>query len=345
MLCNVPKKWYQGWTEDVKIRWNASSGGVATAIAEKVIGEGGKVFACIFWQGRFVFEMASKKEELKWFQGSKYVKSDPMGLYQKILEQIQNEKNKNVLVIGLPCQIAGVKRVIAEKYQKKLLTIDLICHGTPAPAMLENFLRQYSIRMEDVKDIRFRGKGNKKPDYLAGAEEIKIVPAGVGDCYTRLFMEGVTYTENCYKCPYAKRERVSDVTVGDSWGSQLKSEAGNGISLILCNTEQGIKMVERAGLTLREVDIENAIAHNGQLNKPVEYSKKRDLFMAAIKKGMPFNRAVARCFPKIYIKYALKRIYIKMPFDPFHKNPKLGGENHLVRHPNMGISFQIQIWK
>lgn len=38
------------------------------------------------------------------------------------------------------------------------------------------------------------------------------------DKYTLAFLNSINYTENCYNCQYAKIERVSDLTIGDSWG-------------------------------------------------------------------------------------------------------------------------------
>ena len=34
----------------------------------------------------------------------------------------------------------------------------------------------------------------------------------------------IDYTENCYSCRYASQSRVSDISLGDSWGSELSEE-------------------------------------------------------------------------------------------------------------------------
>lgn len=48
-----------------------------------------------------------------------------------------------------------------------------------------------------------------------------VAPMGTQDMYTHAFLASLDYTENCYTCKYAKLERVADVTLGDSWGSNL----------------------------------------------------------------------------------------------------------------------------
>lgn len=60
----------------------------------------------------------------------------------------------------------------------------------------------------------------------------------IQDRYTMSFLSSLNYTENCYYCRYATDKRVGDITIGDAWGSDLKEEIDNGISLIMCQTEK-----------------------------------------------------------------------------------------------------------
>ena len=50
-------------------------------------------------------------EELNDFAGSKYVKSNPIGIYAKVIEKLKH--SEKVLFIGLPCQVAAVKNSTA----------------------------------------------------------------------------------------------------------------------------------------------------------------------------------------------------------------------------------------
>lgn len=40
---------------------------------------------------------------------------------------------------------------------------------------------------------------------------------------------------------------LSDITLGDSWGTELSGEVKNGVSLILCQSEKGKELIESAG--------------------------------------------------------------------------------------------------
>ena len=50
------------------------------------------------------------------------------------------------------------------------------------------------------------------------------------------FLCSLMYTDNCYECKYAKLERVSDLTIGDAWGTELTEEMKQGVSLALSQT-------------------------------------------------------------------------------------------------------------
>ena len=66
------------------------------------IKSGGYVASCLFKNGDFVFEITNDLNEARCFAGSKYVKSNPTGIYKKINERLKTNK---VLFIGLPCQV------------------------------------------------------------------------------------------------------------------------------------------------------------------------------------------------------------------------------------------------
>ena len=152
----APFLWYQGWAKDDDIRKNSSSGGFATAIAIAFVKKSGVVCSCVFNEGKFIFQFAENVEDVKKFAGSKYVKSNPSGIYKKIRTFLQ--KKKKVLFIGLPCQVAAVKNFVGEKLAEGLFTVDLICHGTPSPKLLDIFLKQYGKSLNQLRDILFRIK-------------------------------------------------------------------------------------------------------------------------------------------------------------------------------------------
>lgn len=301
-----PIQWHQGWAEDVAVREGGSSGGVASALMRAFVKSGGYVCSCLFQDGKFVFETTNELAELEKFKGSKYVKSNPWGAYKRVKELLQ--QGTKVLFIGLPCQVAALKIFAGEKLQENLYTADLICHGTPSPKLLELFLKQYGYTLKDLKDIKFRIKGK----FQVHEGYKGITTTGVIDSYLISFLNGICYTENCYHCKYARLERVSDITLGDSWGTELsENEAHKGISLILSQTEKGERLLDNAGLKLIDVDLDNAIAHNGQLKAPMQRPVARADFFQQISSGKKYNKAIFKLYPKQSMKQWIKGILIK----------------------------------
>lgn len=302
-----PVMWFQGWAKS-EIRMLGSSGGVASAIIKEFLKEG-YVCSCEFEKGTFCFSVIKNYEEFNRFSGSKYVKSDPTGVYKKIKNLLKD--GKAVLFIGLPCQVAAVKNFIPVKLQEKLFLVDLICHGTPSPKILDLFLKQYNIDIKMVENIYFR---DKNKFYLKENTHF-IARFGVCDKYSIAFLNGLGYTENCYNCTFARLERVSDITLGDSWGSNLDTEEQKkGISLILCQNQKGKYLLDKAGINLFEVDIKSAIEKNHQLKQPTVKPKNLAAFFSMLQKGESFNNAVFKCLPYNCLKQDVKATLIKVGF-------------------------------
>lgn len=302
-----PIAWYQGWAKNKNIRGNSSSGGLATAISKSFVKRNGVVYSCCFKNGSFLFERAESEQDIRKFIGSKYVKSNPYGVYKAIKNDLK--LNEQVLFIGLPCQCAALRNYIGDRNNKNLYLIDLICHGTPSPKLLNIFLNQYGKSLYSIKNISFRVKAKMQ----IHCDNKGIVTKGVSDKYTIAFLNGLTYTENCYNCDYAKRERVSDLTLGDSWGSEIMlEERKKGISLVLCQTNKGKELLTCSEVEIVDVDSDNAIKNNLQLQRPFRMPKSRDKFFRAIQNERKFNKEVYRYYTKQCIKQDLKELLIRV---------------------------------
>lgn len=105
--------------------------GLATAISEAFVASNGLVCSCAQEGGEFRFHLTSDADYLRRAQGSKYVKSNPLGAYREVREALQG--GQRVLFIGLPCQVAAMRNFVGSRLADSLYTIDLICHGSPSP--------------------------------------------------------------------------------------------------------------------------------------------------------------------------------------------------------------------
>ena len=301
---NEPIEWYQGWANDIDIRKTSSSGGIAAALTLYFIENGGYVCSCYFDKGDFSFHTTNSIEEAHRFAGSKYVKTNPHDAYSKMDELLK--KGEKVLFVGLPCQVAALKNFVPKSQQDDLYCIDLICHGAPSAELLKLFLTQHGADIASLDDIKFRTKGRM------GLSVKSLAVAGTIDRYMISFLNALNYTEGCYNCKYACKPRVSDITLGDNWGTELPSELVKGLSLILCMTDKGKKLLKDSDVRLVDVNVEKAVAENGQLNRPSDKHENRDVFFSAIKSGANYDRLVLKILPKQCIRQIAKGMAIKL---------------------------------
>lgn len=302
-----PIIWKQGYSSDEKVRYRGSSGGLASEISGAFIKTKGVVCSCAFENGEFIFKFADSINSIAEFGGSKYVKSNPKGVYKEVMVRLR--RGEKVLFIALPCQVAAMKNYIPKAMQHKLYTIDLICHGAPSPKLLEAFLEQYGYSLNNTDDIQFRMKRKSQIFYNNNG----IITDGVSDRYLIAFLNGLSYTDNCYKCRYARKERVSDLTLGDSWGSELPQQIQKkGLSLILIQSKKGKELLDLCNVQLYDVDLNKAIQSNHQLQMPSKMPDSRSKFFEKIKQHKSFNSSVFYALPKQCIRQNIKEVLIKL---------------------------------
>ncbi len=302
----APQEWYQGWANDESIRNTSASGGIAAALSYGFIKSGGYVCSCCFDSGKFVYKTTDNIEDIKSFSGSKYVKTNPYSIYQSVDELLRN--GEKVLFIGLPCHVAAIKNFISERIQCNLYCIDLICHGTPSEKMLKEYLKQHNIVMNNIKKLCFREKTKYRIEVDSVSQSKAI------DRYSISFLNALNFTEGCYNCQFAAIERISDISLGDNWGTELIEELPKGISLILCMTEKGKELLKMSEVTLLEVDKEKAISTNGQLVHPSCKPTARESFFCGIKQGANYDHIVFRLLPKQCLRQFAKELAIKLKF-------------------------------
>lgn len=314
---------WQGWANP-ETRGNSSSGGFASAIMQSFVISGGSVVSCRLKDGDFGFAVACSERELAGFAGSKYVKSNPEGAYKAVLAELK--AGRKTLFLGLPCQVSSMRNYVSEKYSTDLYCIDLICHGTPSVKVLRKALSEYGCDLDKVERIWFR----RNTDFGLTADVHRIVPDGCTDRYTMAFLDGICYTRNCYNCYYAAKNRVGDLTLGDSWGTELKDEEPGGISLALVQTQKGREMLDMAGLQLQPVDYSNALANNHQLRHPTEMTPEHDIFFRGLKEKGSVKKAVFAVWPKRCLKQDAKAFLLQHGWKPSGGHP---GVRNWIRIP------------
>lgn len=265
----------------------SSSGGVFSILARSVICAGGVVYGHEFAEDFSVRCARSESlSDLPRLRGSKYVQSNMGESMRQIKQDLSS--GKRVLFSGTPCQVDGLKAFLRGK-DEGLLTVDIVCHGVPSPQLFRECMDYEfgdGIICLDFRDKREGWGCDGSATVSTGKEgKIKVRPFSPRtSCYYHLFIEGSSYRESCYRCPYAGGQRPGDLTIGDYWGLDEKDAGLNGakgVSVVISNTERGAAALSELKTRSRWVErpLSEAVKGNAQLQKASSRPTTRDSAM------------------------------------------------------------------
>ncbi len=268
---------FGGHSINSKIRSSSSSGGAFHVFASHILDDGGIVFGAALSEDCRKVEhiMVELRDKLWLLHGSKYVQSEVGETYKQTKDKLQ-EKRK-VLYSGTPCQIDGLNRYLElslgknyESLTENLLTIEVICHGTPSPRLFERYIEEKENELgSGVIGVSFRDESGGEMLIMKIITENGIVyrKNKAEDSYYRMFLSNTCLRESCYNCSSRGLKKRADITLSDFWGVKKyfpELDDGLGLSLIIIHTEKGnifFKEVEN-DFSGHEVSFEKAIQGN-----------------------------------------------------------------------------------
>ncbi len=298
IILHPPKTLFAAWSNNPMDRHNSASGGIAAEFYKYYLNNDGYSVGVIYDREKGCYYTEVKSiDDLTKVRNSKYAFSDTNGIYRDIKKYLNNDKQ--VLFIGLPCQVAGLYAFLRKPYEN-LLTIDIICHGT-APT---DYLQQHISRIERQKKQNASLVYFRDPKYYTytftftftnkNNQEFYKNTVKSRDLYQLGYHRALIYRENCYQCQYARMERSGDLTIGDFTGlgrlSEFQFEKKN-VSSVLVNTEKGAQILKELEsndvITIIERPLGEA-RFEGQLNHPSAKHANRDLFIESYKRTQDF---------------------------------------------------------
>ena len=325
----LPKDCLAGWRKDKEKRMDSSSGGIATLLSEDCIKRSGVVYGVKYERdkGAFFTMIDNNINDLDKIKGSKYVQAEIGDTYKNIINDLRS--GKEVLFLGMPCQVAGLNSVIKVQRDGKLLseklcTVDFLCHGVVPAKYLEEEIgyleKKYGFHCDSIS---FRSNDKSKNYYLSLFEESKLKYCKKAE-YQRYFygfLNSITIRESCLNCLYKTKERVGDITLGDFIGIgrkekfEVSSEVMINPSLILINTVKGKNVLDfsKKDISMWKRSLDEAIDGGPSLRGNMKQSKTRLKFRDVyLKKGYikSFNQTVLL---KMIIKNMnnISKIYIR----------------------------------
>ena len=241
---------YGGYHKNIAIRFDSTSGGVFSALANAMYKSGGYVSGAVFNEDWTVSSyISNNKKDISRLRSSKYVQSNAEGLYKEIKRLlIAGEK---VLACGSPCQMAALRTYLGKDYDN-LIIVDFLCRATNSPKAY----RKYLDYLEDVHGgkITYIKAKNKDHGWRSLARKVVFdngkVYYGEGheDHYRRGYHGNYFERPSCYNCKFKGLPRIADITMADFWGIEKVDPTldGNlGTSMVMVNTDKGQLFFEK----------------------------------------------------------------------------------------------------
>ena len=228
-------KTYLGYTNEDKLRYNASSGGIVSTLLKFLFNE--KII-----DGAIVAKTNSGKIPLTKSiiiqdesgilktMGSKYVPT----LLTDALKNLK--KNNSYALVGLPCQIFSVNKLIEKKKLggRIFIRIGIFCGGFFNYNGIKYLMERYNIKQTKIISIDFRGKGwPGRLKLITKYDSLEIPLLQYWPIIQPWFSP-----RRCEIC-LSGFNRNSDISCGDAWLPELIKKDKLGTSIIISRTIKG----------------------------------------------------------------------------------------------------------
>ena len=272
--------------KDDNILLESTSGGTFYAILESLFKDKNAVCYGAAYDEKFVVRhmRAESLEQAKKFMGSKYVRSDIIGVYESIKQDLI--QGKRVLFTATPCETMGLYTYLGKEWDN-LITCDIICHSNPSPKVLAKYFKALELKENSkLKKYTFRAKSNGWANPLPIAEFAngKVLEENT---YQKAFGRVLISRPCCSDCKFTTPQKVADITIGDFWGVEKMTDIkdfAKGISIVFANNKKGLEMVN----SLENVNFvplnenEDYLKYNH--NKPEKPHRNREKFFEKLDK-------------------------------------------------------------
>ena len=237
--------------KNMRVRWDSTSGGAYTALAEGMLEQGGYISGAVYNNDFSVSSIVTNNpDDLPRLRSSKYLQSNPADLYKNIKQLLQN--GEKVLACGTPCQMAALRSFLRKDYEN-LIIVDIICRGVNSPkvyrAYLDSLEKKYNSKVVYVKaknkELGWRNL-TRKVTFENGQSYYGVF---MDDDFRRGYHTNVYCRPSCYNCLFKGFPRMADITIADYWGIEKVDknlDMNIGTSMMLLNSKRTLKSLPKA---------------------------------------------------------------------------------------------------
>lgn len=303
---------YAAEHKNLEVVFDSTSGGIFSALAEKIYRDCGYVGGAIFNEDFSVRHyISANKNDLSALRSSKYLQSNLEGFFSEVKELlIRGEK---VLVCGTPCQMAGLRAFLVKEYDN-LIIADFICRGVNSPKVWRKYLDSFEERYGSP--VVYAKAKSKEYGWRNLTQKVilkdgrRIFETRYDSNFTKGYLHTNAYCRpSCYDCRFKGFPRISDITLADFWGIEKVNkslEKDLGTSLIMVNSQNGRNFFEqiKARINYIPVPFESIIDGNPALLKPLDAPK--------VDRTQFFEDMDAMSFTEIAEKYIKENTYVSL---------------------------------
>jgi acetyltransferase-like isoleucine patch superfamily enzyme/coenzyme F420-reducing hydrogenase beta subunit len=374
---------YAAINKNMKVRWDSTSGGLFSAMAEKMYEQGGYVSGAVYNEDFSVRNFISNNpDDLPRLRSSKYLQSKAEGLYKEIGKLIKSDKK--VLACGTPCQMTALRSFLG-KETENLIIVDFVCRGVNSPKVYRKYLN--SLEEQHGGKVVYVKAKNKELGWRSLARKVVFdngsvyYGAGMDDPFRRGYHVTNAYCRpSCYACNYKDFPRIADITIADFWGiEKVNKNLDNniGTSLVMVNSKKGEYYFASIAdkIEFERVSFESILPGNPALVKPLSPSKinrekffneldnysfteitetyfpnkkqrksKRQKIKAFLKFGLQMKRNLG-FNPGNYMRFVWLNFVRKNSYTNLRKNQLIYPTSHTVFdiHPSAQITIQKDV--
>ena len=312
-LFNPPStKAYAIKSNSQEMQLRSTSGGLFSILSAYVFSNDGIVYGARYSEdfNTVYHDRVTDMESLAPFRNSKYVQSRLGGTYKKVKEDLSADKY--VLFTGTSCQIAGLKCFLGRDY-KKLLLVDVLCHGIPSPQIWSNYVN--ALKKEHGEIVKLVQRGKKTGGWSWRHQFMHITFANGKELkeniwensYMLGFLKDLYLRPCCHYCQFKNDSvsRVSDITIADYWGcEEIEKDFfdGNGVSLAIINSQKGLEVLDRLkNCDIKETSLVMAGKHNSAIYRSYAIPVVRKQFFRKYSSDLSleeFSDLVKQCCKK-----------------------------------------------
>lgn len=274
------EKVFFGYSTEDKIRYHAASGGIITSLAlymlkRKIVD---KVLVTKMNGFTTVPILTDSENGVISAQGSIYFKTFSLRILKKILSNLK--KGKRICIVGLPCQISTLKKVLGD-FEDRLYFIGLICSHVNENWYQRHIIEKYLPR--NAKPIAMGPRKDGWPGetriFFKSNNSIRELIVPQSRFWGVLPSLSISSPQGCLLCT-DHLASTADIVTGDAWHPRFTGKDSSGVSILLARTLKGIRLVEVAiknkVLYAEETDLQGfLIAQGSHLIEGVQYAPLR----------------------------------------------------------------------